>query len=141
MPRMMNILVALAVAASCVISTPAEASPFPKANAVEVSLGVGGYFFPDGGGISPELNHTFNYTLTGAYHFTDLLAAELAVDFAPKEVNPDTFVNLHLDLLVYPFVHDWFVLFFGAGPSFSAQIFDDGDLDSDRLGTRHRPQL
>jgi outer membrane protein OmpA-like peptidoglycan-associated protein len=106
----------------------AQAQSHTQAGSVEASLKMGGYFFLND---SEGLKDTFNYRITGSYNFSDLLGAELAFDFSPKEVNQVSIIHLHLDVLIYPWVHDWIVPFVGVGPTFSTLLRDDAETDSD----------
>jgi OmpA-OmpF porin, OOP family len=126
MPRSSKLIGALTLAAVLAVGSMAQARPFAKANSVEASLKMGGYFFLNE---DEGLNDTFSYLLSGSYNFSDLMGAELALDFSPREVNPTSILHLHLDFMVHPFVHDWFVPFVGVGPTFSVTFSDPDSVD------------
>lgn len=124
-----RMLTALALSLALLVSAPqADARSFTQAGSVEASLKMGGYFFAND---AENLKHTFDYHLSGAYNFTSLLGAELAMDFSPREVNQTTFFHLHLDIMIHPFRSEWIVPFIGAGPTFSVAIPKVGSTDSD----------
>ena len=100
MPRSSKLIGALTLAAVLVVGSMAQARPFAKANSVEASLKMGGYFFLNE---DEGLNDTFSYLLSGSYNFSDLMGAELALDFSPREVNPTSILHLHLDFMVHPY--------------------------------------
>lgn len=134
------VVLAVLIAASAATTTDAQARPFPKKGAVEVALQLGGLFFlkdsavpfDSAGPAFPEkLRDTFAYTLSGTYDFTRMFGLELALQFAPAEVNRLSIFSAHLDFIVHPITHDWFVPFIGVGPSFATLIPQDDDLASD----------
>jgi len=131
------LLSSMVVAAS---ATPSDARPFPREGSFEIGLQLGGLFFLDkdavpydseGPAFPERLIDTFAYTLTGGYNFTRMFGAELALQLSPAEANRLSVFNIHLDFIVHPFDHDWFVPFVGVGPTFSTLIPQDGDLASD----------
>jgi OOP family OmpA-OmpF porin len=128
MTRSSKFIGALTLTALLAVGSVAQARPFAKANSVEASLKMGGYFFLNE---DEGLKDTFSYLLSGGYNFSDLMGAELALDFSPREVNPTSILHLHLDFMVHPFVHDWFVPFVGVGPTFSVTFADADETDSD----------
>jgi len=106
----------------------ASARPFVKKDSFELSLQLGGLFYLDqdavpydseGAGYPFPLEHTFAYTLNGGYNFTRHFGLEASLQVSPAEVNRVTFFTIHVDAIWHPIVHDWFVPFFGVGPSFS----------------------
>ena len=128
MSRSSNLIGAITLAALLVLGTTAQARPFAKSNSVETSLKMGGYFFLNE---DEGLKDTFSYLLSGGYNFSDLMGAELSLDFAPREVNQVSILHLHLDYIIHPFVHEWFVPFVGVGPTFSVTAPKEGSTDSD----------
>ncbi|MFT7579537.1 MAG: outer membrane protein OmpA-like peptidoglycan-associated protein [Myxococcota bacterium] len=113
--------------------------PFPREGSVEVSLMMGGLFFLDDEAVpfDPEiaydklLESTFVYSLVGGYNFDRMFGVELALQLSPAETNPLSVVDVHLDFIYHPITHEWFVPFFGVGPSFSALIPQDDAIGSD----------
>ncbi len=112
-----------------------HATPFQKVGAVEVGLQLGGLFFLDDAAVPFEtdapafqqlLDDTFTYTLSGTYNFTRMFGLELALSFAPAEVNRMSYFTTHLDFVVHPITHDWFVPFVGIGPSLALGFPQDG---------------
>ncbi len=124
----MHRLLALVVAGSMVFATSMASAetPHARANSVEASLNLGGYFFLD----DDSLEDTFDYRLTIGYNFTRLLGAELALDLSPAEANDLSLYHLHLDLIVHPLSHSWVVPFVGVGPTFATEVTSGGN-DSD----------
>ncbi|PIE19197.1 MAG: hypothetical protein CSA66_02815 [Proteobacteria bacterium] len=132
---------AIAVAIALVARAPhADARPFQKEGAVEIGLQLGGLFFLDEEAVPfdsaspafPEaMADTFAYTLTGTYNFTRVLGLELGLQLSPAEVNRLSIFTVHLDGVIHPLTHDWFVPFAGLGLSFSTLIPQDDDLGSD----------
>ena len=138
--RLLSTCVTLLTIALVLQVRPAVARPFEKAGSVEVGLQLGGLFFLDhaavpfdstGPAFPEKLADTFAYTLTGAYNFSRMFGFELALQLAPAEVNRLSIFTAHLDFIVHPLTHDWFVPFVGIGPSFSTLIPQDKDLASD----------
>ena len=70
MPRSSKLIGALTLAALLAFTSLAQARPFAKANSVEASLKMGGYFFLNE---DEGLEDTFSYLLSGGYNFTDLI--------------------------------------------------------------------
>ncbi len=111
------------------LASPASAEgPRVRAGSFELDAGLGGYFFLHS---EPGLDHTFDYNLGLTANFSSLLGLQLAMGAAPSEVNPTSFYQLHLDLIVHPLEHDWFVPFVGVGPTFSFAVPNDGSGDTD----------
>jgi outer membrane protein OmpA-like peptidoglycan-associated protein len=116
-----------------------HARPFVKKDSAEIGLQMGGLFFLDreavpfddaGSGFPTDLEHTFTYTLSGTWNFTPRLGLELSLALAPAEVNRLSVFSAHLDAVWHPITHDWFVPFFGIGPSFSVTV-PQGDYATD----------
>jgi len=128
MLRSSKLIGALTLAALLAAGTMAQARTFTQANSLEASMKMGGYFFLNE---EEQLKDTFSYLLSGGYNFSDLMGAEIALDFAPREVNDVSILHLHLDYMFHPFVHEWLVPFVGVGPTFSVTFLPDGDTDSD----------
>ncbi|PKN58106.1 MAG: hypothetical protein CVU56_07500 [Deltaproteobacteria bacterium HGW-Deltaproteobacteria-14] len=138
--RLLRLCVTLLTLALVHQVVPASARPFEKPGSVEVALQLGGLFFLDhaavpfdsaGPAFPEDLSDTFAYTLSGTYNITRMFGVELALQLAPAEVNRLSIFSAHLDFIVHPLTHDWFVPFFGIGPSFSTLIPQDGDFASD----------
>ena len=126
MHRFQGLAVATALLLASATSASATTSANVRANSVEASLKLGGYFFLN----DDALEDTFAYRLSVGYNFTRMLGAELAADLSPKEANDLSIYHLHLDLIVHPFSHDWVVPFVGVGPTFATEVAAAGN-DSD----------
>lgn len=103
-----------AMVASLALASSASARPFVAEQSASVGLEMGGYFYLND---ETGFKDTFSYRLTGAYNFTRHFGAELAFDISPREVNQASIYQIHLDFIVHPIVHEWFVPFVGVGPS------------------------
>jgi len=138
--RLLRLCVTLLTVALVHQAPSASARPFEKPGSIEVALQLGGLFFLDSGSVPfdsagpefpEELSDTFAYTLSGTYNITRMFAVELALDLSPAEVNRLSIFSAHVDFIVHPLTHDWFVPFVGIGPSFSTLIPQDSDFASD----------
>lgn len=109
-------------------STSALAGSHVAPSSVEAGASMNGLLFLDS---DSNLGNTFSYRVHGAYNVNRMLGAELAFDFAPKEVNQVTMTQLHLNAVVNLMTSESFVPFVGAGPSFATVIPEEGDRDSD----------
>ena len=123
-----NIIMAISMLVTLVWSPPSSASRFVREGSFEVGLQMGGYFFVEDEALRKD---TFGYHIHGAYNVNELLGVDLSFGFAPSEVNSDALYNIHLDLLVHPMQHAWFVPFVGVGPSFTVIAPAVGGDDND----------
>jgi len=95
---------------------------------VEAGLSMNGLFFLDA---AENLDDTFSYRTHASYNANRWLGAELAFDFAPKEINQVTVTQLHLGGVVNLMNHSWLVPFAGAGVTFASTLPDEGEKESD----------
>lgn len=112
------------------LSTTAHANDHVKPGSIDVGMHFGGYFFLEAEEAT-DFNHTFSYGAAATFNFTSQFGAQLDVEFAPNEVNHRALYQVNLDLIYRPYTLDWFVPFFGVGPTFALNVPDGADTDVD----------
>lgn len=117
----------LAITGLVVPTTSSSAALRVTPGSIEAGVAMNGLFFvePDEG-----IQDTFSYRAQLGYNVNRLLGAEIAFDFAPKEVNQTVVTALHLNGIANLMSHEWLVPFAGGGATFASRIPDEGDKKS-----------
>jgi outer membrane protein OmpA-like peptidoglycan-associated protein len=118
----------LAITGLIVPSTSSVAALRVTPGSIEAGMSMNGLFFVDA---EAGLEDTFSYRAHAGFNVNRLFGAELAFDFAPKEVNQTVVTAVHLDGIVNLMSHEWLVPFAGGGMTLISRIPDEGERKSD----------